>query len=330
MFKKFSNEIKIGIIVTSGLLMLIWGINYMKGIRFFSNQKKFYAVYNKIDGLVEANPVQINGMQVGQVREIKFLPDNSGKIIVTFYISGNLNVPKNSTAKIVSSDIMGSKAVELQLGEAKEYAEDGDTLFADLQLSITQEVNRQVAPIKAKAESLLASLDSVLSVIQGVFNPETRANLTKSFSNIEKALSALEHASFGMDTIVTAEKVRFREIMQNLESITRNIKNNNERISTAMKNMADISDTLAKAQLGETIRKTNAVMSQISGIVDKINHGEGSLGLLVTNDSLYDNLTAATKSLDELVKDLNQNPKRYVHFSVFGKKDKKKKTKNGK
>lgn len=323
MFKKYSDEIKAGIIVISGLLILVWGINFLKGIGLFSNQREFYAIYQNVDGLLEANPVQLNGMQIGNVRSVDFMPGNSGRILVGFLISKDVFIPENTVARIISSNLMNAKAIELVLGNSQSPAESGDTLVGDLQLTLGQEVNRQVAPIKEKAESMLSSLDSVLMVFQNIFNAQTRNNLSQSFVRIQNALSALEHASFGVDTLVTVERKRLKEILSNVESITRNLKNNNETLTAALTNIQTISDSLAKSDLKQTIEKAGKVFGDLGFVVEKINRGEGSLGLLVNNDSLYNNLNAASRDLDSLLIDLKANPNRYVQVSVFGKKNKK-------
>ncbi len=320
--KKYSNEIKIGIIVTIALLLLIWGINYLKGVSLLKNERTFYAVYSNVGGLNKANPINVNGLGVGQVQNVEFMKNSNGKLLVTFLISNDIAIPRNSIAKIVSADLMGSKSIELKLGDATALAVDGDTLISDTQLSLSEEVNKQVAPIKVKAEALMSSLDSVMNVIHAIFNEKARADLSSSIEKISLALSSLEHASLGIDTIVSSEKGRLENIFSNIESISKNIKNNNDRISQALGNIADITDTLAKARLSETIKHINDAVTQVSTIVETINQGKGSLGLLVNNDSLYNNLNASSKDLDFLIKDMKENPNRYVHFSVFGNKNK--------
>ena len=324
---KYSSEIKTGTIVLSGIILLLWGVNYLKGKQFFVKRTVIYAVYNQVDGLADANPVNINGMKVGRVMEVKFLPDNSGKIIVTLVIDNSIRIPKNSIAKIESSDLMGSKTVQVVLGNSTAYVESGDTLQSDLQLSITEEVNKQVAPIKAKAENLLASLDSIMSVLQYAFNQNTRENLAQSFENIGKTVKALERTSFRLDTLISSQQYRVVNIFSNIESITGNLKNNNEKITRAIQNFSMISDTIAKSQLAATISNTSKALKDFSAVMEKINHGEGSIGLLLNNDSLYHGLSSTAKDLDLLLKDINENPKKYVQFSVFGKRYKPKKKK---
>lgn len=319
---KYSNELKTGAIVLAGILLLIWGINYLKGKNFFSSQRKFYAVYHQVDGLSPTNQIHLNGVKIGRVAGVEFLPDNSGNIVVTLAIDNPIKINKNSVAKIVSTDLMGTKSVQIILSNETAVAQSGDTLLSATQLSLTEEVNKQVAPIKQKAENLLASMDSVLSVLQYVFNKDTRDNLSQTFENIAKAVTALQHASFRLDTLVTTQQGRLVNIFANVESIALNLRNNNDAISSILKNTAAISDTIAKSNFSSTINNVNKSLQDFSIAMEKVTKGHGSLGLLLNNDSLYNNLSSTAGSLDSLIKDINANPKKYVHFSMFGGKNK--------
>ena len=316
---KFSNEIKIGIIVLGGIILLVWGLNYLKGKNFFAKQHLLYAVYSQVDGLVASNPVQMNGLSIGRVSSVNFLPDNSGNIIVSLTIDNtNIKIPRNTVAKIISADLMGSKAIQLIMGNDTVAARNMDTLKSQIQLSLQEEVNRQVAPIKSKAENLLASMDSVLSVLQYVFNKNTRENLSKSFESIEKTVKALERTSVRFDTIVYSQQGRIVSIFNSVESVAQNIKGNNEKIANIIQNFSSISDSIAKADLVTTITQANSVLKDFAKVMERINKGEGSLGLLLNNDSLYNNLSATSDNLNKLIQDINQNPRKYVRFSVIG------------
>ncbi len=166
---KLSKEVKIGLVVTIGIALLFWGVNYLKGKDFFSNEKLVYAVYSQVEGLAASNPVSVNGMKVGLIRNLKLLDDRSGRIVVSMHITNKVHIPVKSTAQIFSVDILGSKGIRILLSDEKEELKDGDTLNAGVQKSLPDEVNAQVAPIKAKAESLLSSMDSVLLVIRKLY-----------------------------------------------------------------------------------------------------------------------------------------------------------------
>ncbi|MEZ5196098.1 MAG: MlaD family protein [Bacteroidales bacterium] len=314
---KLSREFLIGLIVTIALALLYWGINFLKGEDVFTNDRVFVAIYNDVGGLEKANPVSINGFQVGQVRNMSFSSDGSSNIIIEIVIKNPIAIPKNSTAKIVSSDLLGSKAVEIKLGNASELAVSGDTLIAEIEISIKEEVSRQIQPIKNKAENLMQSIDTVLTMLQSVFVSSNTDNLSKSVEHFANSFENLEHTTKTLDAIMTSQEGRLERILANIESITLNLKNNEDNLNNILANFSSLSDTLAKANVAETIAGVNTTMKEIHGITSKINQGEGSLGMLVNNDSLYLELEKTSRELNLLLEDIRLNPKRYVKFSLF-------------
>ncbi|MBK5286524.1 MAG: MCE family protein, partial [Bacteroidia bacterium] len=313
---KISNEVKTGIILISGIFILIWGINYLKGKDFFSSQTKLVVIYPRVDGLISSNPVELNGLKIGTVRSLNIIPDNSGRIVVYLNINSDVSIPKYSTAQIYSADLLGAKSVRILLSNSTEYVSSGDTLKAAIQQTLSQDINAQVAPIKEKAETLLSSMDSVLVIFQSVFNDSTRNNLKKSFASISSSLNSIQQISSKLDNILGDQQKNIGGVIKNLRSISDNINKNNENISKAIENFASISDEIAKANLAATLNSTKKSLEETSKVLEKINRGEGTLGQLTNNDSLYNNLNNAAHSLDELMKDFKQNPKRYLNFSV--------------
>ncbi|MES2395275.1 MAG: MlaD family protein [Bacteroidota bacterium] len=323
---KISKEVRVGIVTVIAIGFFIYGFNYLKGRDLFSTQRKFYAVYNDIDGLVEANPLMINGYKVGLVGKIKLTQDTTSHIIITLLLDDEVLIPKNSIAKVISSDILGSKAVQLILGSGNEYAVDGDTLKSAQEDNLKQSVNKTIAPLQKKAEGLIASIDSVMVVVQQVFNESTRQNLAKSFESIKLAISSLETTSYRLDTMVIGEKMKISSILTKVNVLATTLAGNSDKLSNLINNFSNISDSLAKSNLMSTINNADKAMSQVSGIMNKINRGEGTMGMLINNDSLYRKLDKSAADLDKLLLDLRINPKRYVHISVFGSKDKNKPT----
>jgi len=321
---KISKEIKTGVLVAATLALFIFGFNFLKGKNIFSDRSIFHAVYPDVAGLVESNPVQLNGFKIGRVKEIQLF-DTTGKIIVTFAISDNkIRISKNSVAKIISSDLLGAKAVQLILSGEKEYVKDGDTLLGVVEASLQESVNATVKPLKDKAEKLISSIDSIMIVVQAVLDKTTREKLSQSFDNIKHALETFDQVAMRLDTMLASERYKISSIFSKVESITSTLANNNEKISEAIKNFSAISDTLAKANLAKTIENANKALSDVSGVMEKINKGEGTAGMLVKDEKLYKNLTAASGSLDSLLKDMEVNPWRY--FSLYGKKKRTKKS----
>jgi phospholipid/cholesterol/gamma-HCH transport system substrate-binding protein len=317
-----SREIKTGILVVLTITVFILGFNFIKGKDIFSSRNLFVAVYKQVNGLVASGPVYINGMKVGQIKDIYFHPNNSGNIVVRFYVSKKIMIPKNTVANIFSADLLGTKAIELKLGNSKIMAKNEDTLLTSIQATLQEEVSLQMLPIKNKAEELMSSLDSALAVVEYVFNKDTRDNLRKSFESIRITIKNIEHTSFAIDTFTTQYKGRLESILINVDAISYNIRTNGPKLTNIISNMSRFSDTLVTYNLTKTINYAEKSVKDVADIVQKINSGKGSMGMLINNDSLYVNLRNASNNLNKLIEDINNNPKKYVHFSIFGRKDK--------
>jgi phospholipid/cholesterol/gamma-HCH transport system substrate-binding protein len=284
-------------------------VPFLKGSDIFSNQKRVYVVYDKVDGVGVANPVVISGLKVGHIEKIGFSKSRVGKILITLLIDKNAEVPKNSTATIVNADLLGSKAIELTLSNERILIDDNDTLLSGGQTSVFD----QVGPLKDKTEKLINSLNSVLENLQGALGKD----------KLSKTLDHFQSVSANLDNLVASQQVRLDNIFSNVESISKNLKNGNDNISKILKNFAQVSDSLAKANIATTIKNANKALEQASIVIKKINDGKGTLGMLVNNDSLYVNLNSSARDLDKLIVDLKENPGRYVTISIFGGKSKK-------
>ena len=317
---KITREIKIGILFIITFAIVIWGVNFLKSKNLFSSQKVCYAYYPKVDGLVPSNPVYINGIKVGFIQDVEFVSNESSTIKVAIVFSSKLAVPDNSIAKIYSADLMGSKAIQIILGNSKTKLKGGETLKSDIESDLKEEISRQVLPLKLKAEELMSSFDSVLIAVKLVFNSATQQNLSKSFENIKITMENIKNTTYNVDTLVSSQRNRLASIIVNFESISHNIRNNNDKITNIITNFSALSDTLAKANINQTILSANKVLGDMSGIMQKINKGEGSIGMLVNNDALYKKLESSAKNLDLLLEDFRLHPERYVKISVFGRK----------
>jgi phospholipid/cholesterol/gamma-HCH transport system substrate-binding protein len=270
-----------------------------------------------------SNPVIINGFRIGRVTKIYFDPKMNGDLIVKFSINNSeIDIPSDTRAKIVSADILGSKSIELVLGSSMMYVQKGDTLISDIEASLSEEVNQQILPLKRKAEDLIQTVDSAIMVVSAVFNKEARNDLNQSFGSIKRSLQTFEMTAKRIDDMIKEEKDHFSAIFSNIESISTNLKNNNENLSEAISNINQISDSLANSNLKQTINNAALAMESAAFVLQQIENGDGTIGQLLNNDTLYTNLEAAARDLDKLFLDLRLNPERYVHFSVFGRKNK--------
>lgn len=319
---KIRKETKIGILVLAAIVLLFVGFNYLKGVYVFEQSRIFYGVYHRINGLEKSNPVMLNGYKIGQVKKIEIENNGTGMLLVTMAINEEFDIPKDSKALLKAGDLLGSMQIHLILGNSAQLAVSGDTLTPEVEGDLVEEVNAQLRPIKMKAESLISSVDSVIKVIEVILNPESQNNLVQSFKGINDAIASLQRTSFRIDTLVREEKIRIGHILDNINNLSTVLSANGGQLDNIIKNFSQISDTLAKANISETILKTNAALADFQKVMTKVNNGEGSLGMLINNPELYNNLESATKNMDLLMEDIRVNPNRYIQFSVFGRKNK--------
>ena len=309
---KITNETKVGILASCSIALLIIGYNFLKGNAIFSSETVLYARYTHVDGLAVSKPVLINGFQIGRVDKLVLQPN--GEIVATLKIKGKYDIPKSSIARLESTDLLGSKAIVMSLGTGKDYAQDGDTLNSNVEKNLMEAVQ----PVQKKAELIIGKMDSILTSVNTILNPNFQNNVNKSFNSIASTLASLEGTSKKVDGLVGTEGKRISAILANAESISGNLKNNNEKINAILNNINTITDQVAAANFKQTIDNANKAVADLQGIVTKVNDGKGTLGMLVNDTKMYDNLNNASKNLDNLIIDLKANPKRYVHFSVFG------------
>ncbi|MBU0697548.1 MAG: MCE family protein [Bacteroidetes bacterium] len=309
---KISNETKVGILAALAIAIFIIGYNFLKGNDIFTSENEFYAKYDKVDGLGISKPVLVNGYQIGRVSALTLQPN--GQILAQFKINPKYEIPKNTIARLESTDLLGSKAVVFDLGNSLQYAIDGDTLNANVQANLLE----QVEPVQKKAQQIISRLDSVLTSVNQILNPDFQRNVNRSFASIAKTLETLESTSKTVDGTVTIQAQRIDHILANAESISDNLKNNNTKINTILTNFNSLSDQMAKVKFKETIDNANEAVQQLQQSIAKINNGTGSLSLLLNDEKLYNNLNKSAEDLDKLMVDFKSNPKRYVSFSVFG------------
>jgi phospholipid/cholesterol/gamma-HCH transport system substrate-binding protein len=308
---------KIGILVVLAISLLIWGVSYLKGKNIFNPEVTYYVIYPDVNGLSISNSVLINGYKVGQVMDIEYIQDTVDLFRVSFVLNSKYKIKKGSVAEVFSQDIMGTRAIRILRGKEEGFHQSYDTLISAIEGGLVEQVNMEIAPLKKKAESLISSLDSAIIIIREIFNKKTQENLRNTFASIKTTIENLERSTFTMDTILSSEKSKLAKIFSNVESITANLKNNNEKITTIINNFSAISDSLAKADIASTLDKADKALLQFNEVLNSVNNGQGTIAQLLTNDTLYQNIENASYHLSRLMRDLHENPKRYMHFSVF-------------
>lgn len=314
---KISNETKIGALTAIAITILILGYSFLRGNDVFSSSNKFYAVYRSVDGLSVSKPVLVNGFPIGHISKMEL--GQNGQTTVELKIESKYNVPINTIARLVSTDLLGSKAVVFELGDSKQYAESKDTLQADIQGSLAESLQ----PIQTKAENLMNKLDSSLAAINKILNPNFQRNVDRSFNSIANSLQTLEGTTKKIDNLIGAQSSHINGILTNTEDVTTSLKVSAANLNNITGNFDRFSNDLANGNIKQTLDNANKAMADLQATTARINSNKGSLGLLLNDDELYRNLQNAANNLDALFIDLKANPKRYVHFSVFGgKKDK--------
>ena len=319
---KLTKTSKIGILVVLCLTLLIWGINFLKGRDIFRTEKVFYARYKNVGGLTATTLVTLNGLKVGYVREIYFAEDLSGDLIVKIALHNNFPLPSGTSAQIASSDLLGSKVVKLNLGKSDKLLQANDTLKSQMDVDIMQQVNEQIAPIKAKAERLIENLDSIVSKASKIMNDDSQHNITESIRQIHSTMTNLENISASLNEVIGGQKKSLASTFSNIGEITGNLKVNSEKLGHIMNNFSTFSDSLSKMEINKTIKHIDGSVVDLNRILNKIDTSNGTLSLLVNDPRLYQNINYSTENLNRLLVDFRLNPKRYVHFSAldFGRK----------
>ena len=318
---KYSKYVKLGVLIVVSLVILFWGLSYLKGNDIFKRNNYYFVVYERIDGLLEANKVTMNGYQIGQVQSIDFAADNSGKLVVKLMMDASFKIPVNSLAQIISSDIMGTRSIKMILSNENTFYQSNDTIPGSIESDLKEQVSLQVLPIKNKAEQLLSTLDSAITVLTVIFNEDARENLSESFANINRTIENTQRITGDLQEIVSAEKGTIQKTLVNIEEITSFLSANTKELEKTIKNLSSFSDTLANLQVSPIITNISLATNQILAILEKLNSTESSAGMLLNDDQLYTEITALSENLSFLIRDIQANPKRYLQFSAmdFGK-----------
>ncbi len=283
------------------MILFVWGFNFLKGKSLLRNQQSFYAIYSNSKGLLPGDLVTINGMQVGTVNSLEFHPRQDGSIIVNFIISNELNIPDNTTAKLASS-LMGSVSVELNLGNSKTYAQSGDTLTSGYDNGTMGMITETIMPLKDNLESLLISLNNLTLNLDNLLNAELKDNINKSVDNLASSMDNIKDISSDLKLLVDSENGKLTMVVNNLETMTNNF--------TA------VGDSLKNIDYNRVINTLEECATEFNTLIRNINEGQGSAGLLINEDSLYNNINQTIESLQSLIEEIKANPKK-IKLSVF-------------
>ena len=301
-------EIKVALLVFLGIALFIFGFSFLKRSSIFENDKVVHTVYDEVEGLVIGAKVTINGLVIGNVSMIDFLP-GSTKIVVSMRIDKDLSFSPESKAVFYEAGLIGGKAISIEpVFKSKYIIQNNDTIPSAVKPGLTELINRQIAPLQEKIESMLTSVDSLFSGVSNVLNYETQSNLKNTLENLSQSVNNINKSS---------EKL-IEVIDENRSALNLSFKNT----AAATKNINKLTDSLSKIDFTNTFNKLSESLNNINDILSKVESGEGTLGKFINNEELYNNLSQSSKELEELLFDLKANPSRYVQFSLFGKKQK--------
>jgi len=304
---KINNEVKTGILVLLGIGLFIFGFSYLKSNDIFVTDRTFYAVYSDVEGVVNGTPVTVNGMPVGSIQKISF--HNGNKLLVKFRVENDIEFSINSLAQIYETGLIGGKALAIiPSNDKSRKAVSSDTLKSSIAPGLTDLVNKKITNLQVKIESMVMSADSVLFKINRVFDDSTRANLRNSVSDFNYTIAELKETSSVINDIVKSNKSRVDLTIGNVSKIS--------------KDLSNITSSLTNSDLDITLANFKKSSDDLSLILSNINKGQGTISKLIVNDSLFNNLNEASRSIDLLLEDIRLNPNRYIHFSLFGKKNK--------
>lgn len=304
-----SREVKTGVLVLLGLVLIIFLFNYLKGENLLDSTRKFYTVFDNVEGLGTSAPVTINGFAVGRVQEISLDDSNQGKLKVMLLLDNDYEFSKNSKAQMYETGLIGGKAVAIiPAYDNGEIAESGDVLESMIKPGLTDLLNQKLTPLQEKIETMMVSADSVLTNINEVFDTQTKANLRNSIAQLSTTITSFKNTSASLNSLIKDNQGKLDNTLTNVDHIA--------------SNLSKITDSIASADLTKTIKNLESTISNFDQVLASIENGEGSIGKLLKDEGLYNNLEGASKQLEELLQDMKLNPKRYVHFSLFGKRAK--------
>jgi len=304
---KLSRELKTGVVAILTIVILIWGSSFLKGTKLFESGRTFYAKYDNVQGLAPSAPITIQGLKVGKVDGISFHPTQAGTLVVKMVFENDVVFSKNSIAEIYSPDFISGKSIKLLVSGSGATAISGDTLRGNVEAGILGVLNDQIAPLQTKVESFLYNTDSLVSGFNEVFDAKTKQNLRTSIASLNTTLASFSKTSKSMQSML-AKNGKIDSILTNA--------------TTASSKLVNLADSLNNANLGLTVKKLQKTLDGFNSLLASIDRGEGTMGKLLKDEGLYRNLEGATKEMEELLHEMKLNPKRFVHFSLFGKKPK--------
>jgi phospholipid/cholesterol/gamma-HCH transport system substrate-binding protein len=311
---KISNETKVGALTAVAITILILGFNFLKGRNLTERSDRIFSIFPDIKGLQVSNPVYIKGLQVGKISEMHEKDNNLTGIVVSIRLNKDINIPDNSLA-IINSDLLGSTSLEIMMGNGTNFIKNGDTLQSTAKLGMVTEITKSLNPALSNVNKTLASLDVLINQLSSILDPKTKGNLQSIITNLTSTSHQLER-------LMATQTEVLGKTLNNVETVTGTFAKNNGKIDSTLTNLQVTTASLANAKIDETLLSVRKTMSKLEQTMNAVNSKNGTMGLLLNDRQLYDEVRMTNRSLTTLLDDIRVNPKRYVSISVFGKKQK--------
>ncbi|WP_107039823.1 MlaD family protein [Brumimicrobium mesophilum] len=325
---KVSKEFKIGLAVILSTALLVFGVNYLKGNSFFGGDDVYYAYFPTSGALTPSSSVTLNGVEVGKVLTVDLVNPNNftdpnKRVLVKFNVhTEGLSLARGSGIKIVPGVLSTGVHIEQNFIAEKGYHEIGDTLDGTVSQEITEQIESELLPIKRKMESLITSIDNIVNSITVFWDTSAAHTLDQGLNEVKIAISRFGRVAYNIDNMILDEKAKLGRIFDNVENITENFQETNAEIQKVVGNMVQISDTLMTVDFKSAIGEATITLKNLNGLLEEASEGNGTLGKLLNDEKLYDELNETNERLQNLVDDIKVHPERYIHFSVFGSKTK--------
>ena len=319
---KLKKEFLIGIVTLVGISVLIVGSFFLKGQEIWKSRFVYYSVFSNSEGLSTGRPVNLNGLQVGIITNINFQKNNLNNIVVEFELTDpNVFKLKKGSLVLLNSDLLSGSYLDISWGDSLDYYNSRDTIPSSVSLALEDQINERLIPLEKKTNELISTADSAIKTIEAIFSRNTD-NLDESFDGIKNSIKNLEKVSIQIKSLIRSEKDNITQIVSNIETVTSNLKESNEAINKILSNTAKLSDSLVASDIKGTINNAKQSLEEVNMILYDIKNGDGTLTRLINDSTVYLSVTQMIDEATRLVENIKTEPKRYVQFSIFGKKDK--------
>ena len=319
---KLKKEFLIGIVTLVGISVLIVGSFFLKGQEIWKSRFVYYSVFSNSEGLTTGRPVNLNGLKVGIITNINFQKNNLNNIVVEFELTDpNVFKLKKGSLVLLNSDLLSGSYLDISYGDSLDYYNSRDTIPSSVSLALEDQINERLIPLEKKTNELISTADSAIKTIEAIFSRNTD-NLDESFDGIKNSIKNLEKVSIQIKSLIRSEKDNITQIVSNIETVTSNLKESNEAINKILSNTAKLSDSLVASDIKGTINNAKQSLEEVNMILYDIKNGDGTLTRLINDSTVYLSVTQMIDEATRLVENIKTEPKRYVQFSIFGKKDK--------